>query len=158
MKYACTSIAILLTLTACGETTEEVAPGGPHDRDAAWTPEEGLPDFAERQDPNPGIGSWINRLDPQESDACIFTEKPAKDRPREYVLTAWSGNLDLYTPRDTLEHRRGEGFIESAFMHSRPIVAVRQEMDDLWIEPVGENVVLFIGADELTCRRETGDT
>ncbi len=157
MKYVCTTIAAFLMLSACGDATEAEAPEGPRDRDAAWTPDEGLPDFADRQDPNPGIGTWMNRLDPQESGACSFTEKPPEDRPREYVLTAWSGNLDLYTPRDTLEHRRGEGFIESAFLHSRPIVAVRQGMDDLWIEPLGENVVLYIGADELTCRRDRED-
>lgn len=157
MRLVISTIAALLTLSACGETVEEAPDTGPRERDAAWTPEEGLPEFADRQDPNPGIGTWINRLEPQESEACDFTEKPPKDRPAEYVLTAWSGNLDLYTPRDTLEHRRGEGFIESAFMHSRPVVAVRQGMDDLWIEPVGENVVLYIGADELTCRRDEAE-
>lgn len=157
MKYVHSSIAALLLLTACGGSPDEATDTGPRDRDAAWTPPEGLPDFADREDPNPGIGTWINQLEPQESEACLFTEKPPEDRPSEYVLTAWSGNLDLYTPRDTLEHRRGEGFIESEFMHSRPVVAVRQGMDDLWIEPVGQNVVLYIGADELTCRRDEED-
>lgn len=157
MKNVHFAIATLLWLTACGGTAEEAPDTEVRDRDAAWTPPEGLPDFAEREDPNPGIGNWINRLEPQPSNACKFTEKPPEDRPSEYVLTAWSGNLDLYTPRDTLEHRRGEGFIESEFMRSRPIVAVRQGMDDLWIEPVGEDVVLFIGEDELTCRRDEAD-
>ncbi|MBX7541173.1 hypothetical protein [Qipengyuania sphaerica] len=154
MKITYLILTGALLLGACGEAADETADEGPRDRDTAWTPPEGLPNFADRQDPNPGGSSWMNRLEPQESDACTFTDKPVSDRPNEYVLTAWSGNLDLYTPRDTLEHRRGEGFIESAFMRSRPVVAARDGMDDLWIEPVGEDVVLYIGADELTCRRD----
>lgn len=154
MKIAYLSLSVALVLGACGGAADQTDEEGPRDRDTVWTPPEGLPDFAERQDPNPGSGTWINQLEPTESEACNFTAKPASDRPNEYVLTAWSGNLDLYTPHDTLEHRRGEGFIESAFMRSRPVVAARNGMDDLWIEPVGENVVLYIGAEELTCRRE----
>ena len=158
MKIANLVILAALAVGACSQAPEETASEEPRDRDTVWTPPEGLPDFADRQDPNPGVGSWINALEPQASDACTFTAKPPSDRPNEYVLTAWSGNLDLYTPRDTLEHRRGEGFIQSAFMRSRPVVAVRDGMDDLWIEPVGENVVLYIGADELTCRTEEDES
>lgn len=160
MRLVCSAIAVSLALGACGDGPDEtVLPDAPkHNRDAAWTPEGGLPPFAERQDPNPGRGSWMNRLDPQPSEACQFTEKPASERPEGLTLTAWSGNLDLYTPPDTLAHDHAIGFIESTFMNDGPVVAVRMDMDDLWIEPVGENVVLFIGADELTCRRASGES
>ena len=160
MKLSYLTPAIALILVACGDSDtaapEQETPV--HSRDAAWTPPEGLPDFAERQDPNPGGGSWINRLEPQPNEFCTFAEKPVSVRPGELILTAWSGNLDLFVTPDTLEHHPADGFIKSRFVSKGLVVASRQGMDDVWIEPTGEDVTLSIGADEFTCRQTETST
>lgn len=150
------SIALPLILAGCGGEQQSDIPGPveTHSIDAAWTPPEGLPPFAERTDPNAGARSWMNRLEPTRNGVCNFTDKPPTERPADYVLTAWSGNVDIYTPPDTLTHQQTDGFLQSTFMNSGPVVAVRKDMDDLWIEPVGENVVLIIGANQFQCSRQ----
>ena len=124
----------------------------------ASLPESGLPPFAERTDPNPDRGSWIQQLEPDETEFCTFTERPASDRPAGLIITAWSGNMDLWTEGYVLGHDHAIGFVEAMWMKRKPVIAARAGMPDLWIEPVGDftNTILRIGPDELTCVRWEG--
>ena len=131
--------------------TEELAEEEP----VAWTPDGGLPPFGERTDPNPDRGSWMQQLTPTSDANCRFTERPASERPEGLEVQAWSGNMDLMAEGEVLGHDHAIGFVESFFMADRPVIAVRDGMPDLWIEPLPprEDVTLRIGADEFVCVR-----
>ena len=114
--------------------------------------------FAERRDPTPDRGSWTQQLTPTSEANCTFTERPASERPDGLRVQAWSGNMDLLAEGDVLGHDHAIGFVEAFFMVDRPVIAVRDGMPDLWIEPMPphRDVTLRIGADELVCVRSGG--
>ena len=109
--------------------------------------------FAERRDPMPDRGSWMQQLTPTSDENCTFTERPASERPEGLRVQAWSGNMDLLAEGEVLGHDHAIGFVEAFFMEDRPVVAVRDGMPDLWIEPDAphDKVTLRIGADEFVC-------
>lgn len=119
----------------------------------ASIPKAGLPPFGEREGLRRETGSWIQKLTPDDTPYCTFTEKPASARPAGLVVTAWSGNMDLLTEGYVLGHDHAIGLVEAIWMKEKPVIAARDGMDDLWIEPVGDltNTILRIGPDELTC-------
>ena len=116
--------------------------------------------FAQRKQPEMlklrGTG-WINELQPTRNGVCTFTERPAGSKPADYVRTAWSGNIDLWDDYETLLHDHAIGFVESTFAKAKPVVAVRDGLPDLWIEPQirspDEPIVLYIGPDRFECVR-----
>lgn len=112
-----------------------------------------LKPFAERTDPNPDRGSWIQRLTPSQSGGCSFTEKPPSARPTDLKVLASSGNMDLLGRGNLLAHDHAIGFVESSWVADRPVIAVRQGMSDLWIDPRDpwDKVTLIIGADRFYC-------
>ena len=124
----------------------------------AALPESGLPPFAERESLRRERGSWMQQLEPDETELCTFAEKPVSERPRNLVVTAWSGNMDLLTEGYVLGHDRATGLVEAMWMKRKPVIAARAAMPDLWIEPVGDftDTILRIGPDELTCVRWEG--
>lgn len=101
---------------------------------------------------------WINRLQPTRNGVCRFTEKPNGSVPAGYVLSAWSGNIDLWNTWDGLLHDHAIGLAEASFGSSEPVVAVRQGLPDLWIVPVGDpqTIILFIGENRFECMRRGG--
>ncbi|ANU08480.1 hypothetical protein A6F65_02195 [Paraurantiacibacter namhicola] len=121
-----------------------------------------LPPFDQRTDPNPDRGSWMQQLvpdrAPESENACVFTERPRKARPKNLVVQASSGNMDLLADGFVLGHDHAIGFVEAGFMANKPVIAVRKGMPDLWIEPKTpiRYVVLRIGADEFRCVRWDG--
>ena len=97
---------------------------------------------------SPRIGSGLALSD-------SFRERPASERPEGWVVTAWSGNMDLYTDGYVLGQDPSAPWIEALWMKNNPVIAAREGMDDLWIEPQGDwgQVLLQIDADRLTCKR-----
>ena len=114
--------------------------------------------FAERRDPTPDRGSWMQQLTPTSEANCTFTERHVNERPEGLSVQAWSGNMDLLAEGEVLGHDHAIGFVEAFFMEDRPVIAVRDGMPDLWIEPMPphEKVTLRIGADEFVCVRSGG--
>ena len=158
-------------LAACSETAEPapapseaplanatVLPAATPRPGEAWLPEDGLPPFAARAGLERERGSWLQQLEPDETQFCTFTEKPVSDRPAGLVVSAWSGNMDLLTDGYVLGHDHAIGLVEAMWMKRKPVIAARAGMPDLWIEPAGDftNTILHIGPDELTCVRWEG--
>ena len=116
--------------------------------------------FAERT-PHPareGMGGWINRLEPTRNGVCRFEERAAGSKPDGYRLSAYSGNMDLWTKGgEGLAHDHAIGFVEAGFLSAEPVVAVRRGLPDLWITPVDwsdpADIMLFIGTDRFECVR-----
>jgi hypothetical protein len=95
-------------------------------------------------------------LTPTLNGVCKFSEKPRGSVPADYMLSASDGNIDLWEAWDTLLHDHAIGFVESSFASGkvRPVIAVRQDLPDLWIGPVGDDVILYIGPERFECRRQ----
>ena len=153
--------AIALLLAGCSEEPPRPAPEEPIE--GAVVPpapteeladQTGLP-FAERRNPSPERGSWIQQLTPTSDANCSFTERPAGERPDGLIVQAWSGNMDLLAEGEVLGHDHAIGFVEAFFMEDRPVIAVRDGMPDLWItaEAPHRDVTLRIGAEEFVCVR-----
>ncbi|MCA1662391.1 MAG: hypothetical protein LC648_09700 [Novosphingobium sp.] len=115
--------------------------------------------FAERQQhplaAQRSTAGWINRLQPIRNGVCRFTEKPRGSVPAAYIRSAWSGNMDLWNEWDGMLHDHAIGFVEASFGSNAPVIAVRQGLPDLWIEPVGDPslIILFIGEERFQCVR-----
>ena len=179
MRFRASTLAIAMLLAGCGSADDVTAPPEPAAPGAlppptaaadelrrqaveqdpgVYLPAGGLPPFGERTDPNPHRGSWLQQLEPTMAGNCRFTARPASDRPADFDLLAWSGNMDLYGQGNILAHDHAIGFVEAGWLADRPVIAARQGMDDLWIEPLApwENVTLIIGGSELYCHRREG--
>ena len=147
-----------LLLTGCGSGDEP--PPAPEPTvtgqrpGEAQLPEGGLPPFDRRADLQREGGSWMQRLEPDPTAFCSFTERPVSERPEGLVVTAWSGNMDLLTDGYVLGQDPSAPFIEALWMKKKPVIAARAGMDDLWIEPAGEDwgqVLLAIDDRRFTC-------
>ena len=179
MRFRASTLAIAILLAGCGSADdvpplpEPDVPGAlPPPAAAAdelrrkiveqdpgvYIPAGGLPPFGARTDPNPDRGSWLQQLEPTKTGNCRFTARPAAERPDDLDLLAWSGNMDLYGQGNILAHDHAIGFVEAGWLADRPVIAARQGMDDLWIEPLApwEDVTLIIGGSELYCHRREG--
>jgi hypothetical protein len=159
MRVRAAAIALaLLLLAACGGAEEppsagETARTGPRPGEAQM-PEGGLPPFDQRAGLQREGGSWMQKLEPDATAFCSFTERPQSARPEGLVVTAWSGNMDLLTEGYVLGQDPSAPFIEALWMRKRPVIAARAGMDDLWIEPVAEDwgqVLLAIDDRRFTC-------
>jgi hypothetical protein len=146
-----------LLLAACGSREEAPSPepthAGPRPGEAAM-PDGGLPPFGERESLQRESGSWMQRLEPDATAFCTFTERPPSERPAGLVATAWSGNMDLLTEGYVLGQDPSAPFVEALWMKDKPVIAARAGMDDLWIEPAGDDwgqVLLAIDAQRFTC-------
>ncbi len=136
-----------------GEANQaEAVPAGPRVGEAEL-PEGGLPPFGERAALKRASGSWDQRLEPQANPLCSFTEHPVSERPRGWVVTAWSGNMDLYTDGYVLGKDPSARWIEAMFMRDKPVIAAREGMSDVWIEPQGDygQTLLVIDDRRFTC-------
>ena len=184
MRFRASTLAIAMLLAGCGSSDdvppppEPAAPGAPppvvppppmaaaeelrrkavEQDPGVYVPPGGLQPFGQRTDPNPDRGSWMQQLEPTNTGNCRFTARPAADRPADLDLLAWSGNMDLYGQGNILAHDHAIGFVEAGWLTDRPVIAARQGMDDLWIEPLApwEDVTLIIGGSELYCHRREG--
>ena len=163
MRVSAVWMAIaMLGLAACAEQDEQPPMPAPDEPiEGAVEPpaptqeladQSDLP-FAERRDPTPERGSWMQQLEPTSEENCRFTQRPASERPEGLRVQAWSGNMDLLADGEVLGHDHAIGFVEAFFMNDTPVIAVRDGMDDLWIEPLFDDVILRIGADEFVCVR-----
>ena len=159
MRVHTAAIALVsLLLAACGGGEEappaaETTVTGPRPGEARL-PDGGLPPFDQRAELQRGGGSWMQRLEPDPTAFCSFTERPASERPDGLVVTAWSGNMDLLTEGYVLGQDPSAPFIEALWMKHKPVIAARAGMDDLWIEPVGNDwgqVLLAIDDRRFTC-------
>ena len=147
-------------VTGCDGSAEappapaETVAEGPRPGEAAL-PVGGLPPFGEREVLRKRTQSWTQQLVPDDTAECSFAERPAEERPTGWVVAAWSGNMDLYTDGYVLGQDLSARFVEALWMKNRPVVAARQGMNDLWIEPLGDwgQVLLAIDEGQLTCRR-----
>ncbi|MBH5323206.1 hypothetical protein [Aurantiacibacter sediminis] len=170
MRISMLGILLVASLSACEDEPARPAPAEPiegaitppapnerleEDVPTNWLPEDGLKPFAKRTDPTPDRGSWLQQLTPTSSDNCTFTERPASERPDGLDVQAWSGNMDLLGEGDVLAHDHAIGFVEAFFMADSPVIAVRDGMPDLWIEPLAprDEVTLIIGPDKFYCHR-----
>ncbi len=137
-----------------GKNDAPTAARGPRVGEAKM-PAGGLPPLGKRASLRTSGKSWEQKLIPDETAECTFAEKPASDRPEGWVVTAWSGNMDLYTDGYVLGQDPSAPWIEALWMRNKPVVAARAGMDDLWIEPQGDwgQVMLQIDGDRLTCTR-----
>jgi hypothetical protein len=158
MRIGMTAIcAAGLLLAGCGEESPEAAPSaaaasGPRVGEAKM-PESGLPPLGERAALKRDAGSWDQRLTPDATPLCKFTEHPVSERPQGWVVTAWSGNMDLYTDGYVLGQEPSARWIEAMWMKDKPVIAARKGMDDVWIEPQGDfsQVLLAIDDRRFTC-------
>ena len=146
-----------LPLAGCDDAeapapTPELTLSGPHAGEAQM-PEGGLPPFAERAALERETGSWLQRLGPQTSELCSFTERPPSARPNGWVVTAWSGNMDLYTDGYVIAQDPSARWIEAMWMKGRPVIAARAGLDDVWIEPKGDYSLTLLAIDDsrFTC-------
>ncbi|MXO58537.1 hypothetical protein GRI89_03135 [Altererythrobacter salegens] len=146
-----------LLLSGCGDDQPEPAPSasvasGPRVGEAEM-PEGGLPPLGERAALKRASGSWDQKLTHDATPLCTFTERPVSDRPQAWVVTAWSGNMDLYSDGYALGKDPSARWIEAMFMRDRPVIAARAGMDDVWIEPQGDysQTLLVIDDKRFTC-------
>jgi hypothetical protein len=118
-------------------------------------PEGDLPPFGQRSALKRAKGSWKQDLQPAATPLCSFTERPASDRPKDWVVTAWSGNMDLYTDGYVLGKDPSARWIEAMWMKDKPVIAAREGMDDVWIEPQGDytRTLLTIDDKRFTCKQ-----
>ena len=121
----------------------------------AEQPEGGLPPLGQRDALKPATGAWNQQLTPGATPLCSFTEHPAAERPQGWVVTAWSGNMDLYTDGYVLGRDPSARWIEAMWMRGKPVIAAREGMDDMWIEPQGDysRTLLAIDDKRFTCVR-----
>ena len=156
-----TACCAALFAAGCGSEAPKPAAGdtakaaeGPRVGEAKM-PEGGLPPFGQRAALRTEGKSWQQKLVPDETAECSFRERPASERPEGWVVTAWSGNMDLHTDGYVLGQDPSAPWIEALWMKNKPVVAAREGMDDLWIEPQGDwgQVLLQIDGDRLTCKR-----
>jgi hypothetical protein len=152
---------VLSTLALAGcEDGEAIAPtpeltlSGPNAGEAQ-IPEGGLPPFAERAALERETGSWLQRLEPQPGELCSFTERPPSERPQGWVVTAWSGNMDLYTDGYVIAQDPSARWIEAMWMKGKPVIAARDGLDDVWIEPKGDYSLTLLAIDDrrFACER-----
>ena len=150
-------VLLALALAGCDDAeapapTPELTLSGPHAGEAQM-PEGGLPPFAERAALERETGSWLQRLEPQTSELCSFTKRPPSERPKGWVVTAWSGNMDLYTDGYVIAQDPSARWIEAMWMKGRPVIAARAGMDDVWIEPKGDYSLTLLTIDDsrFTC-------
>ena len=158
MRVRAVTIALSVLVLAGCDGGEPAAPGP--DRTAsdprpgeALMPEGGLPPFGDRAALERETGSWMQRLEPEPSEWCVFTERPASARPAAWVVTAWSGNMDLYTDGYVLGQDPSARWVEAMWMKGRPVIAARAGMDDIWIEPQGDYTLTLLTIDDgrFTC-------
>ena len=127
-------------------------PTGPRPGEARL-PEGGLPPFGERAALQRETGSWIQRLEPQPGELCSFTERAPSERPEGWVVTAWSGNMDLYTDGYVLGQDPSARWVEAMWMKGKPVIAARDGLDDVWIQPQGDFSLTLLAIDDrrFTC-------
>lgn len=158
MRVQAAAIALFIAVLAGCDGAERSAPApestasGPRPGEARL-PEGGLPPFTERTALKRGNASWLQQLEPEPNGLCSFTERPPSERPTDWVVTAWSGNMDLYTDGYVIAQDPSAGWVEAMWMKGRPVIAARAGMDDVWIEPRGDYSLTLLAIDDgrFTC-------
>ena len=155
---ALTIVLVPLFLAGCDRAEPVPAPAtrptGPRPGETRL-PEGGLPPFGERAALQRETGSWIQRLEPQPGELCSFTERAPSERPEGWVVTAWSGNMDLYTDGYVLGQDPSARWVEAMWMKGKPVIAARDGRDDVWIEPQGDYSLTLLAIDDrrFSCER-----
>ncbi|MGV3554830.1 MAG: hypothetical protein ACO1OD_06200 [Croceibacterium sp.] len=160
MRVHAGAIGLAVLILAGCDGTERSAPtpesraSGPRPGEAQM-PEGGLPPFAKRSALKRQAASWMQQLEPEPNELCSFTERSPSGRPKEWVVTAWSGNMDLYTDGYVIAQDPSAPWVEAMWMKGRPVIAAREGMDDVWIEPRGDYSLTLLAIDDrrFTCER-----
>ena len=71
------------------------------------------------------------------------------------MVTAWSGNMDLYTDGYVLGQDPSARWVEAMWMKGKPVIAARDGRDDVWIEPQGDYSLTLLAIDDrrFSCER-----